>query len=167
MKMFEGEKGIGMTEAEAREFLEKSRSTLILGTSNPDGTPMVHPVWYYFDSATSKLFIYTEPGLRKAKNIGERKQVYFDVDDDRWPYRGVKGKGNARVIADLEESLSRASVILTKYVKAGQPMIGSVLEKVKTGGYVVIEITPSYFTSWDYGKLDPKGDRGLRDAVIP
>jgi PPOX class probable F420-dependent enzyme len=155
-----------MSEIEAREFLSQSRSTLILGTVNSDGSPLIHPVWFYFDPSKTKLYFYTEPTLRKAANIRERSQVYFDVDDDRWPYKGVKGKGRARFVESKEDSLALASKILAKYVKKGQPMTGSVLEKVRTGGYVVIEITPAYFTSWNYGKLDPKGDRGLRDAVV-
>jgi nitroimidazol reductase NimA-like FMN-containing flavoprotein (pyridoxamine 5'-phosphate oxidase superfamily) len=164
MKNFEGEKGIGMSEREARKFLTQSRSTLLLGTTNADGTPMIHPVWYYFDSAKTKLYIYTEPSLKKARNIKERPQVYFDVDSDKWPYKGVKGKGTARIVSAKGEALSRGAKILAKYVKKGRPMAKSVLDKIKGGGYIVIEITPAYFTSWDYGKLEPRAR--LRDAVI-
>ena len=164
MKNFEGEKGIGMSEREARAFLAKSRSTLILGTTDADGSPMIHPVWYYFDNAKTRLYFYTEPTLKKAVNIGARNQVYFDVDSDKWPYKGVKGKGRARIVSG-GDALPLASKILARYVKKGQPMIKSVLGKVRTGGYVVFEVTPAYFTSWDYGKLASKA-RGLRDAVL-
>ncbi len=164
MKNYEGEKGIGMSEREAKKFLAQSRSTLILGTTNADGSPMIHPVWYYFDAAKTKLYFYTEPALKKAANIKMRRQVYFDVDSDRWPYKGVKGKGSARIVSK-DEALSLASKILARYVRKGQPMIKSVLGKVRTGGYVVFEITPAYFTSWDYGKLVSQ-ERGLKDAVI-
>jgi nitroimidazol reductase NimA-like FMN-containing flavoprotein (pyridoxamine 5'-phosphate oxidase superfamily) len=166
MKNFEGEKGIGMSEDEARDFLTKSKSTLLLGTTNADGTPMIHPVWFYFDSTKTKLYFYTEPTLKKAANVTERNQIYFDVDSDVWPYKGVKGKGSAKIVADGQEALSFAALILDKYVKKERPMYQSVLERIKGGLYVVFEITPAYFTSWDYGKLDPQGDRGLRDAVI-
>jgi PPOX class probable F420-dependent enzyme len=164
MKNFEGEKGIGMSEQEARKFLTESRSTLILGTTDADGSPMIHPVWYYFDTARTRIYFYTEPALKKAANMRRRSQVYFDVDSDRWPYKGVKGKGRARVVGK-GAALSLASKILARYVKKGQPMTKSVLSKVKTGGYVVFEITPAYFTSWDYGKLVSQA-RGLKDAVI-
>jgi len=165
VKVFEGEKGIGMTERESKRFLAESRSTLLLGTTNDDGTPMIHPVWYYFDSAKAKIYLYTEPDLKKARNIKKRSQVYFDVDSDKWPYKGVKGKGTARLIASKKDALSLAGKILSKYVKS-QPMTKSVLAKVGTGGYVIFEIVPAYLTSWDYGKLDPEGNKGLRDAVI-
>ena len=166
MKNFEGEKGIGMSEREAREFLTKSKSTLLLATTNADGSPMIHPVWYYFDSSRTKLYFYTEPALRKATNIKKRSQIYFDVDSDIWPYKGVKGKGRSKVLASRKEALSFGGKILAKYVKKGQPMIKSVLEKIKIGGYVVFEIEPAYFTSWDYAKLVPQSGRSILDAVI-
>jgi nitroimidazol reductase NimA-like FMN-containing flavoprotein (pyridoxamine 5'-phosphate oxidase superfamily) len=166
MKTYEGEKGIGMSESQARMFLTQSKSTLLLGTTNADGTPMIHPVWYYFDSAKTKLYFYSEPAMKKATNVKKRNQIYFDVDSDKWPYKGVKGKGKARVITAKGEALSHGANILAKYVKKGQPLIKSALENIKSGGYVVFEITPAYFTSWDYGKLKPQTSRNLREAVI-
>ncbi|MDA4125325.1 MAG: pyridoxamine 5'-phosphate oxidase family protein [Thaumarchaeota archaeon] len=166
MKTFEGEKGIGISEREARKFLTQSKSTLLLGTTNADGTPMIHPVWYYFDTAKTKLYFYTEPALKKATNVRRRSRIYFDVDSDKWPYKGVKGKGTARIITAKREALSHGEKILAKYVKKGQPFVKSVLEQVKKGGYVVFEITPVYFTSWDYAKLEPQTGRSLREAII-
>jgi len=164
MKYFEAE-GIGMTEREVRRFLVRSRSTLILGTSDADGAPILHPVWYYFDPSENKLYFYTGPTLRKARNIKARSQVYFDVDSDRWPYAGVKGKGKARLLTDKREALSFASKILAKYVKKGHPLTRTALEKVRSGGYVVFEITPAYFTSWDYRRLVSQAQE-FRDAVL-
>jgi nitroimidazol reductase NimA-like FMN-containing flavoprotein (pyridoxamine 5'-phosphate oxidase superfamily) len=154
-----------MSEREVRRFLTQSRSTLVLGTTDADGSPMIHPVWYYFDNTKTKLYFYTGPALKKATNIKERSAVYFDVDSDRWPYKGVKGKGRARLVSAKGEALSVASKILARYVRKGQPLIKSALEKVKTGGYVVFEISPAYFTSWDYGRLTSQ-ERGLRNAII-
>jgi len=166
LKTFEGEKGIGMSEAEARRFLTFSKSTLLLGTTNTDGTPMIHPVWYYFDTDKTKLYFYTEPGLKKATNAKERSQVYFDVDSDKWPYEGVKGKGKARLVTAKGQALDYGAKILAKYVRKGQPLTKSVLQKIRSGEYVVFEITPSYFTSWDYAKLEPQMGSGFRDMVI-
>lgn len=166
MKHFEGEKGIGMSDSEAKRFLSKSKSTLLLGTTNADGTPMIHPVWFYFDPSTTRLYFYTEPALRKARNIAARSQVYFDVDSDKWPYKGVKGKGHASRIVTKKVALAYGSKILGKYVRKGRPLTRSVLDKINAGGYVVFEVTPAYFTSWDYGKLIPKAGRDFRSAVM-
>ncbi|MHB1907241.1 MAG: pyridoxamine 5'-phosphate oxidase family protein [Nitrososphaerales archaeon] len=162
MDSFEGLEGIGMSKHEVRKFLIQSRSTLLLGTTNADGTPMIHPVWYYFDSAKTKLYFYTEPALKKTTNIKQRRQVYFDVDDDRWPYKGVKGKGTATILTSKRSSLFWGAKILAKYIKKGGPLFRSALEKIKRGGYVVIEITPAYFTSWDFAKLDGQEVFGIR-----
>jgi nitroimidazol reductase NimA-like FMN-containing flavoprotein (pyridoxamine 5'-phosphate oxidase superfamily) len=166
MKIFEGEKGIGMSEREARKFLKESRSTLLLGTTDEDGTPMIHPVWYYFDPAKTKLYFYTEPALKKAANIRRRNLIYFDVDSDRWPYKGVKGRGRARIVTSEGEALSLGAKILSKYVRKGQPMAQSALDKIRKGGYAVFEITPKYFTTWDYGKLVRQSGGSLKDAII-
>ena len=164
MKYFQAE-GIGMTELEVRRFLALSKSTLVLGTSEADGTPMIHPVWYYFEPGNTKLYFYTGPTLKKARNIKARSQVYFDVDSDRWPYAGVKGKGKARLLTDNREALSFASKILAKYVKKGHPLARTALKRVRSGGYVVFEITPVYFTSWDYQRLISQSE-DLKDAVL-
>jgi nitroimidazol reductase NimA-like FMN-containing flavoprotein (pyridoxamine 5'-phosphate oxidase superfamily) len=164
LKTFEGEKGVGMSEREARRFLAQSKSPLLLGTSDVDGSPMIHPVWYYFDSAKTKLYFYTEPTLKKATNIKQRSRVYFDVDSDVWPYKGVKGKGRARMLTAKSETLPLASKILAKYVRKDHPMTKAVLGKVKAGGYVIFEITPAYFTSWDYGKLVSRS-KSLHNAI--
>ncbi len=167
MKSFEAERGMGMTEAEARDFLSGSKSTLLLGTTDADGAPSIHPVWFYFDSDKTKLYVYTNATSRKAQNIRKSAGVYFDVDHDVWPYKGVKGKGRAKIRADTNEALSHTEKILTKYLKSGHPLIDATLGGVKTGRVAVIEISPEYFSSWDYGKLEEGTRNGMRDAVAP
>ncbi len=166
MKTFEGLKGIGMSESGIRKFLTESKSTLNLATINSDGTPIIHPVWYYFDSKNIKIYFYTEPALKKTINIKERSEmIYFDVDSDKWPYKGVKGNGSARIILDQDKALSLGRKILTKYVNKGRPLIKYALGKIRDEGYVVIAITAAYFTSWDFSKL-VRQDRSLRNSVI-
>jgi len=165
MRSFEGEKGNGMTEEEARKFLTVSKSVLILGTTDDDGAPMIHPVWYYFDTAGTKLYFYTEPQLRKTKNIKARSQIYFDVDYDKWPYKGVKGKGTARLVTQKERAVTFARKILARYIKEEGSLTKLVLEKIESGGYVVFEITPAYLTSWDYDKYDRNGNLSSQHLV--
>lgn len=166
MKTFEALKGIGMSERGITKFLKESKSTLNLGTINSDSTPIIHPVWYYFDSKKMRIYFYTEPALKKAINIKERSEmVYFDVDSDKWPYKGVKGKGSAKIISDQDMALSLGRKILSKYVEKGRPLMKYAIDKINDGGYIIIEITPAYFTSWDFGKLF-RQDQSLRNSVI-
>ena len=157
IRTFEIEEGIGMTEAEAQEFLAESTCVLKLGTVDAKGDPYVHPVWYLFEQSVAKLYIFTEKQSKKLQNIKKRPRVYFDVDDVVWPYKGVKGKGFAREVTGKKETVTLVDKILTKYIKSrNHTNFTGHLNSARKGVYSVIEITPTYFSTWDYGKLASK-----------
>jgi nitroimidazol reductase NimA-like FMN-containing flavoprotein (pyridoxamine 5'-phosphate oxidase superfamily) len=141
-----------MTDAEAQEFLTESRSVIRLGTIDDSGDPNIHPVWYYFEPRGQKLYAFVAKNSKKARNIGKRRRIYFDVDQDRWPYKGVRGKGEVSELAEAE-TLAIVEKILARYIKKGHPMFASFIDSVRKGSYIVVEITPSYFSTWDYGKM--------------
>ena len=154
IRTFGVEEGIGMTESEARKFLVESRFVAKLGTVDHNGDPNIHPVWYLFDPKSSKLYVFTEKTMRKFRNIKRKHRIYFDVDDVVWPYRGVKGKGIARAVRGEKDTVMLVDKILTKYIKKrNHPIFSGHLDGARKGEYVVIEITPMYFSTWDYGKL--------------
>jgi nitroimidazol reductase NimA-like FMN-containing flavoprotein (pyridoxamine 5'-phosphate oxidase superfamily) len=157
------EKGIGMTEAEVRGFLSKSRFVLKLGTVDAKGDPYIHPVWYLFEPKGSKLYVFTGKDSKKLRNIKGRSVVYFEVDDVTWPYKGVKGKGLAKRVIGRKKTVAIVDKILTKYIKKRKELIFSGhMEGARNGDYAVIEIRPMYFSTWDYGKLEAK----YRNAVL-
>ena len=47
--------------------------------------------------------------------ITQRNLVYFSIDDETYPYKGVKGKGNIRSLEDSEKKLAVAEKIIIKY----------------------------------------------------
>jgi general stress protein 26 len=108
------EKGIGMTESEVGKFLLECRSNLLLGTVDATGDSNIHPVWYYYDPGVNRFYFFTDKGSNKEQNISKKSRVYFDVDDDNWPCKGVRGKGNAKVVADRERALAHTEKILSK-----------------------------------------------------
>ncbi|HEV2225425.1 MAG TPA: pyridoxamine 5'-phosphate oxidase family protein [Nitrososphaerales archaeon] len=145
-----------MTEAEAKRFLVESKSVVKLGTIDASGDPNVHPVWYYFDAEGLGIYAFVATNSKKARNIERRRRIYFDVDDDKWPYKGVRGKGDARELAGMAQTLAVAEKILARYIKKGHPVFAQFLDSVKKGSYVVVKITPKYFSAWDYGKMPPR-----------
>lgn len=155
IRLFEAEKGVGMTESEAKRFLLECKSNLLLGTIDAAGNPNVHPVWYNFDSRRLKLYIFTGRSTKKARNISKKREVYFDIDDDKWPYKGVRGKGHAKVVAGKKKAPAIMQKILLRYIKRNHPWTSLYLDSVRKGRMVVIEITPAFFTTSDYGKLPP------------
>ena len=62
-----------------------------------DGTPLVHPMWYYYDNG--KFFAVSNKDGTKVRSLKKNPDVYFLVDIAE---RGVRGRGRAKVIDDPE-----------------------------------------------------------------
>ena len=167
MKVREAEKGTGMTEAEAKEYLVKSRSNLILGTVDANGNPNMAPVWYYFDPQAEKIYMYTYRKAAKASNLHVRDVVYFDVDDDRFPDRGVRGRGRAKEVLAKAMALEILGKILARYIKPGNPFNSIYIGGLEKGAIMVVGLTPAYLTTWDVGKGSPEQVRAYGDALLP
>ena len=151
MKIVHASPGFGkaLTEDEAVDFLSKSKLNLLLGTIDTTGEPNVHPVWYLYENG--RLYIETGKTSKKAKNIGNKKEVYFCIDDEKVPYKGVRGKGIARIITEINEITPIAEKICVKYTGSLDNEIAKFLmEGVKKGFSVLLEITPKYFSTWDH-----------------
>jgi len=147
------EPGLGsvMTVKETKNFLSHQKLFARIGSIDKYGDPNVHPVWYYFDN--NKIYFETGKDTRKAQNIKNRDKIYFCIDDDSAPYKGVRGKGTASIIYDVNKSLSFLEKILLKYTGNLENKIAKfLLDSVKNEESVIIEITPRFFATWDHSK---------------
>lgn len=143
----------GMTKEEVEKFLE-NKLNLQLATIDEQGDPNIQPVWFYFDKNEEKLWINTSKSAKKTQNIRKRSTIYFSIDDENPPVRGVKGKGIATIIEDLKIIVPLGDRISLKYLGTlDHPIAKIISEDAKKGDVVVIEITPKFFTTWDYGKM--------------
>ncbi len=141
----------GMDRSEIDAFLAGSKTPLRLGTTNSKGEPNIHPVWYHY--VTNKLYFMSYKDAVKVRNLKHNKTVYFSVDTEAMPNTGVKGRGTAIIIKDLGRALPLSEKIITKYLgdlngKTAKNMV----DEVKKGSEVLVEITPQYFSTWDYSK---------------
>lgn len=82
-----------ITEEEVDRFLE-SKLNLQLATTDEMGDPSIQPVWFEYDKDKKNLFIMTPKSSKKAQNIYRKSKIYFSIDDENFPYKGVKGKGD-------------------------------------------------------------------------
>lgn len=143
----------GMTKEEVEKFLE-NKLNLQLATIDEQGDPNIQPVWFYFDKNEEKLWINTSKSAKKTQNIRKRSTIYFSIDDENPPVRGVKGKGIATIIEDLKIIVPLGDRISLKYLGTlDHPIAKIISEDAKKGDVVVIEITPKFFTTWDYCKM--------------
>jgi nitroimidazol reductase NimA-like FMN-containing flavoprotein (pyridoxamine 5'-phosphate oxidase superfamily) len=141
----------GMDRSEIDAFLAGSKTPLRLGTTNSNGEPNIHPVWY--DYVNNKLYFMSYKEAVKVRNLKENKTVYFSVDTDAMPNTGVKGKSTAIIVKDTGKALSLSEKIIAKYLgDLNSSMAKNMVDQVRNGEEVLVEITPHFFSTWDYTK---------------
>ncbi len=80
-------------------------------------------------------------------------KVYFSIDDESWPLKGVKGRAIATISEDIQKNLLIEEKISMKYLGTLEhPLAKMVMENIRRGTEVAIEITPKFFSAWDLGK---------------
>jgi len=151
VKIVHGSPGFGsvLLESQVEEFLSKTTLNLLLGTIDNKGEPNVHPVWYLYDNG--KLFVETSKTSLKVRNIKNKNTVYFCIDDETKPYKGVRGKATASISDNIEKNIPIAEKIMIKYTgNLDNDVAKFLMDGVKNGLSVLLEITPKYFATWDH-----------------
>jgi nitroimidazol reductase NimA-like FMN-containing flavoprotein (pyridoxamine 5'-phosphate oxidase superfamily) len=142
----------GMTREEIDRFLE-SKLMLQMSTIDELGEPNIQPVWFYYDKNGEKLLVTTSKIARKTKNLRNKPILYFSTDDENFPYKGVKGKGSVTIVEDPKRTVSEGEKISMKYLGTlDHPIAKMITESSKNGDNVLIEISPKFFSTWDYSK---------------
>src|SRR5919107_992753 len=147
----------GMTREQAERFLE-SKLNLQIATIDEKGEPNIQPVWFYYDKDQGKLLITTSKLAKKTQNLRRKSTIYFSIDhenyDENIPPSGVKGKGTATIVEDPDRIVPQADRISMKYLGTlDHPIAKMISDRSMKGEVVVIEITPKFFSTWDYGKM--------------
>ena len=147
----------GMTREEADSFLE-SKLNLQIATIDEKGEPNIQPVWFYYDKDQGKLFITTSKLAKKAQNLRRKSTIYFSIDyenyDGNIPPKGVKGKGTATIVEDPDRIIPQADRISMKYLGTlDHPVAKMITDSARKGEVVLVEISPKFFSTWDYSKM--------------
>ena len=158
MKVVTGSSEIpGMTREEVERFLE-SKLNLQIATIDEKGDPNIQPVWFYYDKDERKFLLTTSKLAKKTQNLRNRPTIYFSIDyenyDGNIAPKGVKGKGVATVIQDPNRIVPQADRINMKYLGTlDHPIAKMITDSAKKGEVVLVEISPKFFSTWDYGKM--------------
>jgi general stress protein 26 len=105
-----------VTEAEVNEILE-SKLNIQIATIDQEGYPTIQPLWFLYDKDSGKIYTATQKMTKKVQNIRRNPdKIYFSVDDENYPYKGVKGKAVARISEDIQKNVSVVRKINTKYL---------------------------------------------------
>lgn len=142
-----------MDKGEVEKFLE-SKLLLQIGTIDDEGDPNIQPVWFNYDKDREKLLVITPKIARKVENLRSKPNVYFSIDDENFPYKGVKGKGTVTIIEDPNRNVPDGEKISMKYLGTlDHPIPQMILDSAKKGNHVVLEINPKFFSTWDFARM--------------
>jgi general stress protein 26 len=143
-----------VTQQEVVKFLEESKLNLQLATIDSDGYPVIQPVWYLYDKDADIIYVGTSKKSRKTENIKRKPdRIYFSIDDESSPPKGVKGRGTAKLSQDITKNTSIVEKLNMKYLGTTEhPLAKMLIEAAKKGDEIVIEIKPKFFSAWDFGK---------------
>jgi general stress protein 26 len=153
MKIINATKEVpGLTKEEINKFLA-SKLMLQMSTIDEQGEPNIQPVWFSHDKNREKLLIITSKIAKKTQNLRNKPVLYFSIDDENFPYKGVKGKGLANIVEDPDRTVPEGDKISMKYLGTlDHPIAKMITEHSKKGENVLIEISPKFFSTWDFGK---------------
>jgi len=137
-----------MNDQESNNFLSNGR-ILRVASIGSNGTPHIAPIWYVYENG--KFYVQTGPRSRKIQNIKANSKVAFSVDvgEAFYDLKAVVGKGTARILTDRKFNDEIGKKILLKYLGDLNDPAAKQLANLE---HVVIEITPTTKTSWDYSK---------------
>ena len=123
----------GLTKVEIDRFLE-SKLMLQMSTIDEKGEPNIQPVWFYYDKNREKLLVTTSKIAKKTQNLRNKPILYFSIDDENFPYKGVKGKGSVTIIEDPNRTVSEGDKISMKYLgNLDHPIAKMITEHSKKG----------------------------------
>jgi len=151
MKVVNAIPGFGpdLSEQQVKNFLETSKLNLQIGTIDSKGDPNIHPVWYLFEN--EKLYVATPKKSKKAQNALKHNLVYYSIDDEKMPYKGVRGKGIVRISENINVNIPIAEKIMIKYTgNLDNEVAKFLMNGVRNGFSILLEITPKYFATWDH-----------------
>src|SRR5689334_6799016 len=99
-------------------------------------------------------YIVTQKMTKKVQNIRKNPdKIYYSIDDVNFSYKGVKGRAVARISEDIKKNLPIVEKFFIKYLDTIEhPLAKMIMENTKNGTEIVIELTPKFFSAWDFGK---------------
>lgn len=138
-----------LDSVEIEDLLAGSEPNLLrLGVIDErDGAPVVHPVWFVYEN--EQFLIATDRGGVKARSARKDPRVYFLVDVNGRPPRGVRGKGIAKVTDDPGYATEVTKRCVMRYLGTTRSRTAKRILAMGPRS-CVLEVTPEYMATWKY-----------------
>jgi PPOX class probable F420-dependent enzyme len=132
-----------------RDFLAL-RLVATLGTTNPDGSIHLAPLWYLYERG--RLYLPTGSRSRKARNVSTRHGVTVLVDRRHGEnHRWASAEGTAELLRDAEATAVNSRVRARYLTPAGEATYGRSIDRFDD---VTIAVTPTRWRFWTPGLLE-------------
>ena len=109
--------------------------------------PIVISLWYVY--LNGKIFCATQKSAKIVQYLKENPICGFEIAADLPPYKGVRGKGVARILEDKGSKI--LTILIDKYLEKKESKLSQLLKK-NSKTEVAIEITPKGIFNYDYSK---------------
>ncbi len=139
------------SKAEIESFL-RGRRVCVLGTTGPDGAPVLTPIWYLYRDG--RILMRTARNSVKARNIAGDPRVSVCVQDERPPYASVTVYGKA-LLEPADDKLN--AEISCHYLGrvAGAAYLRTAREAVEQGEEITLVVRPERFLTQDFSSETP------------
>lgn len=142
--------GKPLTEAEVEELFAQPLN-LRLGFVDADGWPVVHPIWFHYESSSGHLWVNVAKESLKARSLRASGRAYFTVDTEGENVRGVRGRVRVEFHDDRDLAVKTVRDHILRYMGT---LEGPIQEKLlgfsESGETVCIELIPEKFATWAY-----------------
>jgi PPOX class probable F420-dependent enzyme len=136
---------VGLADPAVRAFLEASQ-VVVLGTIEPDGSPLLTPMWFL--PGGDALTLVSVAATRKVRNLRRDPRASV-VADGREPgaVRGVALRGRVRWVTDPAEQAPAVAALLRRYPRLERLWGGAAMPPTR----VLFRIVPDRVRSWGLG----------------
>ena len=135
-KMEEGLSNIGKIKIPIRlAFLDSNKE------------PAVISLWYTY--MNGKIFCATQKSAKIVQFLKENPICGFEIAADSPPYKGIRGKGEAKI--NEKTGIEVLGILIDKYLEGKKSKLSQFLER-NSKTEVAIEITPKSIFSYDYSQ---------------
>jgi PPOX class probable F420-dependent enzyme len=157
-----GAGGRGLSPAEREEFLRSGAKFLHIATTNPEGWPMVSPVWYEWDG--SSFLVIGKERTSYIRNLRRDPRCGVMIENPTLPYMRVSCLGVAQFLpADFDWQTPARRMVLRYIGEEGMAYAEA------TFGFprVAIRIWPRKMATWNGGGYDRTFHRDTLWHEIP
>jgi PPOX class probable F420-dependent enzyme len=124
-----------------------TKDIVVLATLNPDGAPLITPMWFLLDATA--LILISVDNTRKVKNLRRDGRLHIVAESGtRGDIKGVAVRGRAEFLSDSPERRALATRLLDKYHPDLERLWGG---RAMPPNRVMFRVVPDDVRAWGLG----------------